>query len=62
MLAKQLTFLANADAAGLVVGARAPIILTSRADSVPARLASCAVAAIFAAARQGILDAAAQEG
>lgn len=61
MLAKQLTFLANADAAGLVVGARAPIILTSRADSVPARLASCAVAAIFAAARQGILDAAARE-
>ncbi len=61
MLAKQLTFLANADAAGLVVGARAPIILTSRADSVPARLASCAVAAIFAAARQGILDAAALE-
>lgn len=61
MLAKQLTFLANADAAGLVVGARAPIILTSRADSVAARLASCAVAVIFAAARQGILDAAAKE-
>ncbi|MCB9931443.1 MAG: bifunctional enoyl-CoA hydratase/phosphate acetyltransferase [Alphaproteobacteria bacterium] len=61
MLAKQLTFLANADAAGLVVGARVPIILTSRADSVPARLASCAVAAIFAAARQGLRDAAAED-
>jgi len=59
MLAKQLTFLANADAAGLVVGARAPIILTSRADSVEARLASCAVAAIFAAAREGLRVAAA---
>jgi phosphate acetyltransferase len=42
MLAKSLTFLANADAAGIVLGARVPIILTSRADSVPARLASCA--------------------
>lgn len=64
MLAKQLTFLANADAAGLVVGARAPIILTSRADSVEARLASCAVAAIFAAAREGlrVAAAAAEEG
>lgn len=61
MLAKQLTFLANADAAGLVVGARVPIILTSRADSVPARLASCAVAAIFAAALQGLKDRAAAE-
>jgi phosphotransacetylase len=44
MLAKQLTFLANADAAGLVLGARVPIVLTSRADSVRARIASCAVA------------------
>jgi phosphotransacetylase len=48
MLAKQLTFLANADSAGLVVGARVPIILTSRADSVRARIASCAVAKLLA--------------
>ena len=45
MLAKSLTFLADADAAGIVLGARVPIILTSRADSVTTRLASCAVAA-----------------
>lgn len=44
ILAKQLTFLANADSAGLVLGARVPIILTSRADSVRARIASCGVA------------------
>lgn len=44
MLAKSLSFLANADAAGIVLGARVPIILTSRADSVISRLASCAVA------------------
>ncbi len=50
MLAKQLTFLANADAAGIVLGASVPIILTSRADDDRARLASCAVAAIMAAA------------
>jgi phosphate acetyltransferase len=48
MLAKNLTFLAKADAAGIVLGARVPIILTSRADSVRTRLASCAVAAIYA--------------
>ncbi|MDA8138335.1 MAG: bifunctional enoyl-CoA hydratase/phosphate acetyltransferase [Desulfobacteraceae bacterium] len=48
MLAKQLTYLANADSAGIVLGARVPIILTSRADSVEARLASCAVAVAFA--------------
>jgi phosphate acetyltransferase len=48
MLAKNLTFLANADAAGIVLGARVPIILTSRADSVRTRMASCAVAAIYA--------------
>ena len=47
MLAKELTFLANADAAGVVLGARVPIILTSRADSLRTRLASCAVAAIY---------------
>jgi phosphate acetyltransferase len=46
MLAKSLSFLANADAAGIVLGARVPIILTSRADSVLTRLASCAVAAM----------------
>ena len=56
MLAKSLTFLAHADAAGIVVGARVPIALTSRADSVMARLASCAVAVLVARARA--LDAA----
>lgn len=50
MLAKQLTFLAGAEAAGIVLGARVPIILTSRADSVRTRLASCAVAVILASA------------
>ncbi len=48
MLAKNLTFLSNAEAAGIVLGARVPIILTSRADSPRTRLASCAVAAIYA--------------
>ncbi|OWV82751.1 phosphate acetyltransferase [Rhizobium sp. R72] len=52
MLAKNLTFLARADAAGIVLGARVPIILTSRADSVRARLASCAVAVLLADARR----------
>ena len=52
MLAKSLSFLAGADAAGIVLGARVPIILTSRADSVIARLASCAVAAMVAKARR----------
>jgi len=52
MLAKNLTFLAKADAAGIVLGARVPIILTSRADSVRTRMASCAVAVLFAAARR----------
>lgn len=51
MLAKSLTFLAGADAAGIVLGARVPIILTSRADSLITRLASCAVATIMANAR-----------
>src|SRR5215475_4494909 len=49
MLAKNLSFLSNADAAGIVLGARVPIILTSRADSVRSRLASCAVATLYAA-------------
>lgn len=52
MLAKNLTFLAKADAAGIVLGARVPIILTSRADSVRTRMASCAVAVLFAHARR----------
>jgi phosphate acetyltransferase len=52
MLAKSLSFLAGADAAGIVVGARVPIILTSRADSVMTRLASCAVAALVAKSRR----------
>ena len=52
MLAKSLTFLAGADAAGIVLGARVPVILTSRADSVTTRLASCAVASLVAHARR----------
>ena len=52
MLAKSLSFLAGADAAGIVLGARVPIILTSRADSQLTRLASCAVASLVAAARR----------
>jgi len=48
MLAKNLTFLSNADAAGIVLGARVPIILTSRADDVRTRMASCAVAVLYA--------------
>ena len=53
MLAKSLSFMAEADAAGIVLGARVPIILTSRADSVMTRLASCAIAALVANARRG---------
>ncbi|CAA0099343.1 Phosphate acetyltransferase [Starkeya nomas] len=52
MLAKNLTFMAGADAAGIVLGARVPIILTSRADTLKTRLASCAVAVLYAKARQ----------
>jgi phosphate acetyltransferase len=52
MVAKLLTFLSKADSAGLVLGARVPIILTSRADSVRARIASCAVAMLAAHARR----------
>ncbi len=56
MLAKQLIFLSGADAAGIVLGARVPIILTSRADSQRARLLSCAVALLLAHARsQGLI-------
>jgi phosphate acetyltransferase len=52
ILAKQLTFLGHADAAGIVLGARVPIILASRADSLRTRLLSCAVAVKIAAARR----------
>jgi phosphotransacetylase len=52
ILAKLLTFLAKADSAGLVLGARVPIILTSRSDNVRSRIASCAVAALAAHARR----------
>jgi phosphate acetyltransferase len=52
ILAKLLTFLAKADSAGLVLGARVPIILTSRADNVRSRIASCAVAMLAAHARR----------
>ena len=52
MLAKELSFLSDADAAGIVLGARVPIILTSRADNVRTHMASCAVAALYARARR----------
>jgi phosphate acetyltransferase len=52
MLAKNLTFMAKADSAGIVLGARVPIILTSRADSLRGRMASCAVAVLYADARR----------
>jgi len=52
MLAKNLSFLAQADAAGVVLGARVPIILTSRADNVRTRMASCAIAALYADSRR----------
>ena len=52
ILAKQLSFLANADSAGMVLGARVPVILTSRADSVRSRIASCGVAMLVAHARR----------
>jgi len=57
MLAKSLSFLAHADAAGIVLGARVPVILTSRADSLLTRLASCAVAVMVAAARRKSVSA-----
>ncbi len=53
ILAKSLSFMAGADSAGIVLGALVPIILTSRADTLPARLASCAVASLIAAAQRG---------
>ncbi len=63
MLAKQLTFMADAEGAGIVIGARAPIVLTSRADSARTRLASCAVAVLMAEAQrkgEALLKAAAE--
>lgn len=53
MIAKQLIYLAGADAAGIVIGARVPIILTSRADGTMSRLASCAIAQLYAHHRRG---------
>lgn len=58
ILAKQLSFLANADSAGLVLGAKVPVILTSRADSVRSKIASCAVGMLLAHARRKELQAA----
>jgi phosphate acetyltransferase len=52
MLAKNLAYFAKADGAGIVLGARVPVVLTSRADSPRARMASCAVAALYAHARR----------
>jgi phosphotransacetylase len=52
MLAKQLSFLAHADSAGLVLGAKVPVILTSRADSLRSKIASCAVAVLLARKRR----------
>jgi phosphate acetyltransferase len=52
MLAKNLSFMAKADSAGLVLGARVPVILTSRADSVRSRMASCAAAVLYADSRR----------
>ena len=54
MVAKQLSFLANADSAGLVLGAKVPVILTSRSDSLRSRVASCAVAVLAAHARRQV--------
>ena len=53
MIAKELSYIAHAEAAGVVMGARAPIVLTSRADGPKARLASCAVAALARAFAAG---------
>ncbi len=58
MLAKQLAYLADAEAAGIVLGTRVPVVLTSRADSAKARLASCAIAVLFAHRRDAILQVA----
>jgi len=60
MLAKSLSFLAGADAAGIVLGAKVPVILNSRADSATSRLASCAVASLVANVRREALGKAVQ--
>ena len=57
MIAKQLEYLAGATAAGIVLGARVPIVLTSRADSILARLASCAVAVLMVHRQRALLKA-----
>src|SRR4026209_3057760 len=62
ILAKQLSFLANADSAGIVLGARVPIILTSRADTVRSRSASCGVAVLAAHARRAAQAGPARRG
>ncbi len=54
MLAKNLVYMAKADSAGIVLGALVPIVLTSRADSVRSRLASCAAAVLYANARRNV--------
>ncbi len=54
MLAKNLVYMAKADSAGIVLGARVPIVLTSRADSVRSRLASCAAAVLYANERRNV--------
>ena len=55
MLVKQLTYMADAEAAGIIVGARVPIVLTSRADSARTRLASCALSVLMVdAQRRGL--------
>jgi phosphate acetyltransferase len=60
MLYKNLSFLAEADGAGIVLGARVPIILTSRADTVRTRMASCAVASLYAHAQHSAVSLAAE--
>jgi len=54
MLAKQLTYMARAESAGIVLGARVPIVLTSRSDSLRTKLASCAIAALMVHARKPV--------
>jgi phosphate acetyltransferase len=59
MLAKNLAYFAKADGAGIVLGARVPVVLTSRADSPRARMASCAVGTLYAHARRRLAPVAA---
>ena len=62
MLAKQLTYVSKADAAGIVLGARIPIMLTSRADNLRTRMASAAVAVLLAHARRQVTPATSAAG